>query len=219
MDLSEKLRRKTDPIWRKILGHPFVLGIGDGTLSADKFRFYLRQDYLFLVDYSRLLALAVAKAPDLASMGRFAGLLDATLNREMSMHRDLAARLGVGPDDLGRASAAPTTYAYTRHLLEVAASGGLHEITAALLPCQWSYADIGSALARTTASNPHPFYRQWIEMYASEDFAALVGWLRALLDGARGRADEDRLETIFATSARYEYLFWEMAHRMEQWPI
>ncbi len=218
MTLSERLRQRADPIWQKIFSHPFVTGIGLGTLPLDKFRFYIRQDYVFLIDYSRLLALAVAKAPDLTSMGRFASLLDATLNREMAMHRSFAAKLGIGEEELAQTQAAPVTYAYTRHLLGVAALGSFEDIVAALLPCQWSYCDIGQTLASRGKPRSSPFYAEWVDMYASEDFATLARWLRSLLDFA-SEADEERLSHLFLTSSRYEYLFWEMADRMEEWPI
>jgi len=37
-------------------------GIGEGTLGLERFKFWLRQDYVFLIDYARLLALAAARS-------------------------------------------------------------------------------------------------------------------------------------------------------------
>lgn len=219
MTLTERLHDAAAPIWQKTLAHPFVIELGAGVLPLEKFRFYMQQDYVFLVEYSRLLALATAKAPDLDTMGRFAQLLDATLNREMALHRDFAAQCGIGPESLAATQAAPTAYAYTRHLVRVAALGDLPEIVAALLPCQWGYCEIGQMLAQRGKPTTAPFYCQWIEMYASPEFATLATWLRELLDGFAGAVREDQLIEAFCTSARYEYLFWEMAYRLEQWPI
>lgn len=56
--------------------------MGDGSLSLERFSFYMRQDYLCLIDYYRVLALASAKSPDLASVSHFASLLDETLKSE-----------------------------------------------------------------------------------------------------------------------------------------
>jgi thiaminase/transcriptional activator TenA len=219
MTLSERLHQAAAPIWQKTLTHPFVTGLGNGTLPLENFRFYMCQDYVFLIEYSRLLALATAKAPDLDTMGHFANLLDATLNREMALHREFAAQCGISATALAATQAAPTTRAYTNHLVRIAALGNLAETVAALLPCQWGYCEIGQTLARRGKPATVPFYAQWIDMYASSEFAALAAWLRELLDTLGSTADEERLTEIFCTSARYEYLFWEMAYRLEAWPV
>lgn len=219
MTLTERLLDAARPIWQKTLAHPFVTELGNGLLPLQKFQFYMRQDYVFLIEYSRLLALATAKAPDLETMGRFANLLDATLNREMALHRDFAAQCGIDAAALAATQAAPATHAYTRHLIYVAALGDLPEILAALFPCQWGYCEIGQTLARRGTPTAAPFYCQWIEMYASPEFAALAQWLRDLLDTFAGKVQEARLIETFRMSARHEYLFWDMAYRMEQWPV
>ena len=83
---SRELRERTDPLWQAIFEHPFVTGIGDGTLSQHRFEFYLKQDYVYLVDFSRVFALAAAKAWTLPDMGTFATLLNVTQNTEMEGH-------------------------------------------------------------------------------------------------------------------------------------
>ena len=217
MTLTERLHQAAAPIWQKTLAHPFVVGLGDGTLPLENFQFYMCQDYIFLIEYSRLLALATAKAPDHDTMGHFANLLDATLNREMALHREFAAQCGISAAALAATWPAPTTLAYTNHLVRVAALGNLAETVAALLPCQWGYCDIGQTLARRGKPTAVPFYCQWIDMYASPEFAALATWLRELLDKIESTASEEQLSEIFYASARYEYLFWEMAYRRECW--
>ncbi len=219
MTLTRQLYGAAAPVWQRSLAHPFVRSLGDGSLPLDNFRFYMRQDYVFLIEYSRLLALAAAKAPSLEIMARFANLLDATLNREMALHREFAAECGITAEELAATRAAPTTRAYTDHLLGVASLGDMAETVAALLPCQWGYAEIGQTLADRGIPADAPFYAKWIEMYASEEFAALATWLRELLDSYAGKTDPDRLVKTFYRSARYEYLFWEMSYRMEQWPV
>ncbi len=58
---TERLRQQVDSIWEAQHQHPFVRGIGNGTLDIEKFKVWVRQDYLFLIDYGCLLALAVAR--------------------------------------------------------------------------------------------------------------------------------------------------------------
>ena len=222
MLFTQRLRQQTADLRRQVLEHPFVRGIGDGGLPLEAFRFYMCQDYVFLVDYCRVLALAVAKADDLETMGRFAGLLHQTLNSEMDLHRGFAAKFAITAEALEDTQAAPGTRAYTNHLLTTAYGGDLADITAALLPCMWDYSDIGQALAAQDVPSPQPLYDEWIQTYAAPEFGALASWLRDLLDQLGG--DETptrraRLSRLFADSCRYEYLFWEMAYRSETWPL
>lgn len=219
---SETLERKARPIWRQIFSHPFVQGIGDGTLPLRQFRFYLSQDYVFLIEYCRVLALGVAKAQDLETMGKFAELLHTTLHMEMALHRSYAKRFGIREEELARTEAAPLTYAYTRYLLSVAYSGTMAEIAASLLPCQWGYAEIGQRLAKKGKPKRQPLYGDWIKMYTSPEFATLASWLKGLTDRLAeeaGPATRQRMEEYYLMSSRYEYRFWEMCSRMEGWPV
>lgn len=50
MRFSEQLREAAAGLWDAQHEHPFVRGIVDGTLAADRFRFYVRRDYLFLIE-------------------------------------------------------------------------------------------------------------------------------------------------------------------------
>ena len=87
----DRLRLNTETLWQAIFSHPFVKGIGDGTLSRDRYEFFLKQDYVYLIHFSRVFALASAKAHGLEDMRYFATLLDATLNTEMALHRKTSA--------------------------------------------------------------------------------------------------------------------------------
>ena len=217
---TDRLYRLARPVWEAQHSHPFVRGIGDGSLDVEKFKFWVRQDYLFLIDYARLLALAVARAPDLDSMRRFADLVQATLSVEMDLHRSYAAEFGISIAELEAVEKAPTTRGYTDFLLRVASLDEFSALIAALLPCIWGFSDIGQRLAQ----GPGPAderYAKWIEMYSSEEFAELAVWCRALVDRVAAGLPEDtlrRMEDAFLTSSRYELLFWEMAWRQERWP-
>jgi len=218
---TDKLHRKASSIWEAQLQHPFVRGIGDGTLSLERFKFWLRQDYVFLIEYARLLALAAARSPDLETMVRFATLLKETVETEMNLHRAYAAEFEICLQELEGEAPAPTTRAYTDFLLRVATMGDFAELAAALLPCMWAFSEIGQRLAAQPAPSEKR-YAKWIAMYSSNEFAALAQWCRDLLDHlAAGLPERDlqKLEAAFLTSSRYEWQFWDMAWKMEQWPV
>ena len=219
--LTEHLRQKVAGIWEAQHQHPFVRGIGDGTLGLERFQFWLRQDYVFLIEYARLLALATARSPDLETMTRFATLLKETVETEMNLHRAYAAEFGISHEQLEREPTAPTTRGYTDFLLRVAATGDFAELVAALLPCMWAFSEIGRRLAMQPAPSEKR-YARWIAMYSSREFAELAEWCRDLLDSLAAdlpERDLQKLEAAFLTSSRYEWQFWEMAWKMELWPI
>jgi thiaminase (transcriptional activator TenA) len=217
VSLSDELRATSDAVWEAQHDHPFVRGIGDGTLDEERFRFYVRQDYRFLVDYARLLALGAARAPRIEQMRTFAGLAQGVLETEMALHVGLAQRWGIGADELEAEPAAPATRAYCDFLLRVAALGDFAELCAALLPCMWGYAEIGARLA---AAGPpeHPGYAAWIATYADDEFQAIAGWARELTDAAAvdaGPGAVERMHAAFRTSSELELAFWEAAWRFE----
>ncbi len=218
---TDRLRQKAAGIWEAQHQHPFVRGIGDGKLDLDKFKFWLRQDYVFLIEYAHLLGLAAARSPDLETMTHFAELLGETLKTEMSLHRAYADDLGISKEELERERPAPATQAYTDFLLRVAATSDFAELVAALLPCMWSFSEIGQQLAAQAAPDDKR-YARWIAMYSSSEFADLAEWCRGLLDGLAAGLPErelEKLEKAFLTSSRYEWQFWEMAWRMERWRV
>jgi len=217
--LSARLRERASPVWEREFAHPFVQGLGDGTLDPERFKVWLRQDYLFLVEYCRVLALAAARAEDLETMGRFADFLQATLRTEMDLHRRYAAKFGIDAGELEAAVPAPAMKAYTDFLVRVAFEGPLVAIVAALLPCAWGYAEIARRLAARPERPADDRYREWIRTYTSPEFAAYADWLRDLLDllsDSLSGADQQRLAEIFMMSSEYECRFWDMAYSMEE---
>jgi thiaminase (transcriptional activator TenA) len=216
VSFSDELREAAAPVWEAQLGHPFVRGIGDGSLPEDRFRFYVRQDYLFLIDYGRLLALAAARAPRLEWMRRFASLAQSVLETEMDLHRQFAARWGITTEQLESERTAPATDAYCDYLLRTAALGDFAELVAALLPCMWSYAEIGRDLAAAGLPQ-HEGYAEWIAMYASDEFAELAQWCRELTDAAAAQVagpGRERMHAAFRASSEHELAFWESSFRL-----
>ena len=218
---TARLKAAAATVWEAQHGHPFIRGIGDGSLDLPRFRHWVRQDYRFLIEYARMLATASARAPDLDSMTKLAQLTNETLNVEMSMHRSYAAEFGIREDELERERMSPTCRAYTDFLVRTAATGSFPEIVGALLPCMWGFSEVGRRLA-ARGRPEDPRYAAWVDMYASPEFAELAGWCRNLLDRVADGLPESelaRIEEAFVTSSRYEYLFWEMAWNEEQWPV
>lgn len=209
---SAELRAAANPVWKAQHAHPFVRGIGDGTVSMERFQRWVRQDYLFLIEYCRLFGLAAARSPDLPTLRRFAELLLATAVTEMDLHRNYATQFGIAPKELEAEEMAPVTRAYTDFLVRVAATGDFAELAAALLPCMWGFNEIGLRLAEGPRP-ADPRCAAWIDTYADPEFTELTAWCRKLVDrlaeGA-GPAVRARMREAFLVSSRYELEFWDV---------
>ena len=212
--VSTRLHDAAAPVWEACLRHPFVTGIGDGTLDMEKFRYFMLQDYLYLFDYARVFALGVVKARDPELMRVFAANVDAILGGEMKIHRAYMKRLDITEEQVFSIKPALANLSYTNYMLSVAQIGGPMEIVASILACSWSYAEIGQALAAIPGAAEHPFYGEWIQGYASEEYAATNQALIELMDSLAADAGEEQLAyltDVFVNCSRYELGFWDMA--------
>lgn len=212
MSFSAELRAAAASIWEAQHEHPFVRAIGDGTVDHERFKRWVRQDYLFLIEYCRLFGLAAARAPDLPTLRRFAELLQATAVTEMDLHRSYASGFGITAEDLEAEDMAPVTRAYTDFLLRTAATRDFAELVAALLPCMWGFSEIGLRLAERGRPADQRC-AAWIDAYADPEFARSAGWCRELVDRVAldvGQAMRQRMREAFLVSSRYELAFWDV---------
>jgi len=221
VSVSQAIRQHADSIWEAQHSHPFVQGIGDGSLPIDRFQHWLRQDYRYLTDYARVFAATIVKAPDLETMTMLTSVQHALLHMEMGLHRSYAEEFGISSQDLEGTVMAPTCRGYVDFLLRTATTGDYAEAISAVLPCVWGYSEIGQRLARIE-SERDPRYQAWIDMYNSPDMEELATWCRGALDAACDGLPErliTRVRDVFVTSSRWELAFWEMAWTLEEWPV
>ena len=200
--------------WNAYTRHPFLKGLRDGTLPRPAFLAYLRQDYIFLMHFSRAWSLAVVKAGTLAEMQAASTTVHALLHFEMALHVGICEAAGISHADLEATEEAPENLAYTRYVLEAGYSGDFLDLLAALAPCVLGYGEIGARLLAEAGDTP---YRDWIATYGGAEYQQLCRDTGALID----RAVADRLgpapESLprwqglcrrFATATRLEAAFW-----------
>jgi thiaminase/transcriptional activator TenA len=221
MSFTDELAPMATNYWSAIASHPMVERLGEGTLEEATFRHWMAQDYVYLIEYSRVFAYGAARAPDLQRMSTMAELLEETVNTEMGLHREFAAEFGISEAELEATTPSPTTQAYTDFLVRTAGTGTFGDLVAALLPCMWGFNAVGERLAERGKPD-HEQYAAWIDTYSGEEFAELAEWCKALLDDVAADAtetDRQRYRDLFETSAQYEYLFWDAGWNQEEWPL
>jgi thiaminase/transcriptional activator TenA len=219
LSFSRNLKAKAAKVWEEGYTHPFVQELGKGILDKEKFKFYLLQDYHYLLQYSKVFAIAAIKSDTEELMTRFTKIQYFILANEMDLHRAYMTDFGVTPDDI--AAVKPSLYnrTYTANMLAVGQTEGLAEVLAAVFPCAWTYADYGKRLKEQYADKLETnFYKTWIEKYAGEEFSDSFEWFYDALDRlVENMTDKqrERIEEIFISSVEFEYLFWEMSYHQK----
>ena len=217
MDLpfSEELRRDLDSVWERIFSHPFLKEVQAGTLPLEKFRYYVIQDYHYLEGFGRSVSIALSKGPDTETLRKLVRRVTTPIERPL--HARMFELLEIEQEEVDRVGPSPTNLAYVNHMITTAASGGVGEAAAALLPCPWSYHELGNRLSLPD----HPVYNAWVEAYHSGILEESTAAWRDLVDTFAeegGPTVRESMRQAFLTSSRYEYLFWTMAYNMETWP-
>jgi thiaminase/transcriptional activator TenA len=217
---SDEAWRQTADLRAAIGRLPFNAELAAGTLSGERFRFYILQDAVYLAEYARVLAIAAAKAPDASTVRAFAGAAGEAIAVEQALHARYLAEFGVEPGAAAAAEPSPDCLAYTSYLLATAHQQPWAVLVAAILPCFWIYWDVAGAIVNgALPDNP---YRAWIDTYADPRFGDAVRMVIDIADRAAAAATPQTRAAMlaaFARSAQYEYLFWDGAYQRRGWPI
>lgn len=219
MKVSEYLLQEARPIWVKYDSHPFVLGLRNGDLSRERFRYYILQDYIYLLDYARAFSIGLAKAKSLETARLFSGYVQALTGSEMDIHRGYMGRLDITQEELDACPTALGNISYTSYMLRVAYEEGEAETICAILACACSYEYIAKNMA---AARPEcledPFYGDWVKGYVSDSYCSENVILLDSLDKlTRGYSQEqiEHLKDIFLNCSRFELGFWDLSWNME----
>jgi thiaminase/transcriptional activator TenA len=211
----EDLKKSCQNEWQAYIEHGFVQQLGNATLAPEAFQHYLKQDYLFLIQFARAFALAAYKSPTLSDLRQAKEGLQAIVDVELDLHVSYCKEWGISEQELADLPEARATLAYTRYVLDTGNRGDLLDLHVALSPCMVGYGEIANWLnsrAETIRGENNP-YDAWIAMYESDEFQeamrAEISWLNErLADVSSARFKE--LTRIFSDATRLEIDFWEM---------
>ncbi|MEL4358366.1 MULTISPECIES: TenA family protein [unclassified Luteococcus] len=214
MGFTDELWEQACPILTAIERHPFVTGLGDGSLPHDIFEGYLTQDALYLADYARAMGMLAGRASHADEITFWGIGVQGAIVAERELH---AAHVEVGAGVMS-----PTCRAYTSYLLATAAAAPYEVGVAAILPCFWIYQWVGEKLLESAGDlSGHP-YGDWIGMYGDPAFAESTARAREITDRLADAASDEvreRMREAFLQASRYEWMFWDAAWRQEAWPV
>lgn len=218
MKTTERLLAAAKDIWAAYNEHPFVLGIQNGTLAREKFKYYIIQDYLYLEEYAKVFALGIAKAKSPETIQLFSKYVTLLTEGEMDIHRGYMGKFAVSRKELEATPRALDNLSYTSYMLRVAYEEGEAEILAAILSCAYSYEIIARKIVKNNpAALDHPFYGDWVKGYADPHYSEANVLLLNMTNQLTQHYTEPQLQyltDIFLACSRYELAFWEMAWNM-----
>ena len=213
--ISERLREDADLVWQEILRHPFVTALYRGSLSVERFRFYVLQDYSFLATMMRNFAVLASRADSVPFMRELLEIAHLEATTEFAGYEQLLGKLGYALTDALKAEQSQVSVSYGSFLLAQSSLRTFWEGLAAIVPCFWSYAEIAEFHRDTLEKNTNTLYTDWASAYLSDAYLDLVDRLRGILDTAPAGGYE-RLRDVFLTASRYELAYWNMAGGMEE---
>lgn len=199
--LSDLILEDNAEVLARMLAHPFVRAISDGSLPAAAYHRYLVYEGAFVDTAISIFAYATAKAPDLESKRWLIGVQDALAREQMSYFERSFAELGVET----KIDVPVSVRAFDEYMLAMARDGDFLEIVTAMFAAEWMYWTWCRDAADGAISDRH--VRQWIDMHADESFAAQARWLKAAIDRHGARGDRTRLGALFAKVMELEIAF------------
>lgn len=214
MTLTTVLYDAVKDIWEDYYDHPFIKGIGDGSLNPEKFRYYMIQDYLYLLEYVKVFAFGIIKSTSETEMRYFSDCISSILNSEMKIHKNYMKKLSITNDEIIRMQPALDNISYTSYMLSISMNQGLLELLVSILACAWSYQLIGEHLAQIEGAADHILYGEWIKGYSSEEYRKgneIIFKMVNLLGENATDTVIDNAKQIFINCSRYEKAFWDLA--------
>lgn len=219
MSFAHELVEHAAPLWQKYMAHPFIQGMIDGTLPRENFAWYLMQDSQYLKDYAKVYATAFIKTDDVELMRDIYRDMSLIVTDESMMHIRYLKDMGYTEADAFAAPCAAENREYLDFMLKTAAEGTEAEGLVSVMPCAFSYRDIGiycyeQATARGTLEGN--YYADWIRDYAGENYQGIFNHAVKVCDYVTKDLDDAqkaRLKQIFYRSSEYELGFWDMAMR------
>ncbi|MBN1273964.1 MAG: TenA family protein [Candidatus Aminicenantes bacterium] len=218
MNTADKLRKDAEAVWKKIVGHPFVVELYTGDLPIEKFTFYILQDYHYLIAAMKNFGLMASKASSVEAMREVIDILHLEATSEFDGYEELLNRLGYSIQDASEIEPLPSTISYSSFLLSISSLESYAEAITSVLPCFWSYAEIAEYHKDRLSTNPNQLYKDWAMVYTADPYLKLVEKMKKLVNEAGKGFSYKKLYSVFIKASRYEYMFWDSVYHKTNWP-
>ena len=205
--------------WKKVIEHPFVKEIFTGDLDEDIFKFYLKQDYYYLNQSMRNMAVLISKLDDVQAKQKLIAVLNSEANVEFAEYERLLDLYKINKAEYKNFRLSYANISYSNYLLAVSSQNSFAEGLAALIPCYWIYLKMTEAHSDYLKANTNEIYIKWAAVFKSSRYRKLVEDLIILLES---KLDEDNFELLkdqFNNSIKFEYQFFDDVYQKKLWEI
>jgi thiaminase/transcriptional activator TenA len=188
----------------------------EGSLSEERFQFYIHQDVLYLAAYKKVLAMVGLKCTQASEMQFFLDAATEVVAVENEMHQLFLK------NELTTKEPSPSCELYTSYLTKMAGNFSVEEGLAAVLPCFTIYKEIGAYILANQKNKKDNPYQNWIQTYGGEEFSKSVTQAIQITNNYALKASDEtvqKMNNAFEKSSKLEWMFWESAYKKEQWKI
>ena len=205
-----KLKSSCKKEWSEYTGHKFLSDLVSNELPDKNFKKYLVQDYFFLQQFLKILALSVYNSKSFEEINRSVNFIKG-IDQEIKLHLSYCKKWKIPLKSLNNIIVEKANSAYTNHVLSVGKSGNNFDIFTCLSPCIIGYGEIGFKLSKIKDWKKSK-YSSWIKMYSSREYQQIAKDNIVYLDILYKKNKNKNLTILkknFKRSTILERNFWE----------
>ena len=205
-----KLKNSCNKEWSEYTDHKFLSDLVSNKLPDKNFKMYLIQDYIFLQQLLKILALSVYKSNSFEEVSRSVNFIKG-IDHEIKLHVSYCKKWKIPLRSLSNIKVERANSAYTDHVLSVGKNGNNLDIFSCLSPCIIGYGEIGLELSKIRNWKKSK-YNSWIKMYSSKEYQQVakdnIDYLDILFKNNKNK-NLNKLKKNFKKSTILERNFWE----------
>jgi thiaminase/transcriptional activator TenA len=196
--------------WSEYIDHKFLSDLVNNKLPDKNFKKYLVQDYIFLQQFLKILALSVYKSNSFKEISRSVNFIKG-IDHEIKLHINYCKKWKIHLNSLNNIKIEKANSAYTDHVLNIGKNGNNLDIFSCLSPCIIGYGEIGFKLSKIKNWKKSK-YSSWIKMYSSKEYQKIakdnINYLDILFKNNKNK-NLSKLKKNFKKSTILERNFWE----------
>ena len=205
-----KLKSSCNKEWSEYTDHKFLSDLVNNKLPNKNFKKYLIQDYIFLQQLLKILALSVYKSNSFDEISRSVNFIKG-IDHEIKLHVNYCKKWKIPLRSLSNIKVQRANSAYTDYVLRVGKHGNNLDIFSSLSPCIIGYGEIGFKLSKIKNWEKSK-YSSWIKMYSSKEYQQVakdnIHYLDILFKNSKNK-NLIKLKGNFKKSTILERNFWE----------